>query len=246
MKLSFFLYFIPLIISSQSVFDLQLEPIYIDARSINDIRDFDLDSIPPYIYTSIPDLSTLDVETRKKKFIQLILPSIIFAKSQIRQAYNSINEKSLNDLYEYCSCKSKEEVLLCISEQPISIILAQAAIESGWGTSRFFREGLNLFGIHSYNNQDNRMIAKGGEISSPIFVKKYNNILSSVWDYLRTLARHEAYNEFRVQRFKHNNVMNLLRYLSKYSERRELYVNDIAIVIDHNDFLIYDTIKNDM
>jgi len=241
MRLFFLL--IPFLGFSQSVFDLKTEPIYIDAKTIDDIRNFTLDSIPPYIYTSIPDLSTLDVATRKKKFIQLILPSIIFAKSKIKKAYNNINTESLRFLYHYCNCTSQEEVLMCLSDQPNSIIIAQAAIESGWGTSRFFREGSNLFGIHSYSSNDNKLKAQGSNASSPIFVKKYHDILSSISDYLRTLARHAAYKDFRIQRFKKNNVIDLLKYLIKYSERRELYINDIETVINYNNLFIYDNIK---
>ena len=79
------------LIFSQSIFDLKTKPIYIHAESVDDIRGFRLDSIPPYIYTNIPDLTKLSVKQRKKKFIELILPSILFAKSNIVQALHNIN-----------------------------------------------------------------------------------------------------------------------------------------------------------
>ena len=166
MKFLFLIF--PFFLFSQSVFDIKKEPIYIDAKSVDEIREFTLDSIYPYIYTNIPSLKTLDVVQRKKKFIQLILPAILFEKSKIRKALKSINDDSVEELYLYCNCKSRDKLIECLSNQPNSIILAQAAIESGWGTSRFFIEGLNLFGVHSYNKNDLRMQAIGTTISSPV------------------------------------------------------------------------------
>ena len=63
-------------------------------------------------------------------------------------------------LYDYCNCATIQELYYCLSEQPNSIIIAQAAIESGWGTSRFFLEGFNLFGIHSFYSGDMKIKAE--------------------------------------------------------------------------------------
>ena len=243
MKFLFLIF--PFFLFSQSVFDIKTEPIYIDAKSVDEIREFTLDSIYPYIYTNIPSLKTLDVVQRKKKFIQLILPAILFEKSKIRKALKSINDDSVEELYLYCNCKSRDKLIECLSNQPNSIILAQAAIESGWGTSRFFIEGLNLFGVHSYNKTDLRMQAIGTTISSPVYVKKYNDISSSISDYLRTLAKSHAYTDFRMHRKGYDSVLNLIKYLTHYSERREQYVKDLELIIKHNNLFIYDSLDVD-
>jgi len=244
MKLFFFL-FIAASLYSQSVFDLNTRPIYIHAESVDDIREFNLDSIPPYIYTHIPDLRSLDVQTRKKKFIQLILPAILFEKSKIHNAFNNIDNTPLSELYSYCNCISKEKLEPCLSSQPNSIILAQAAIESGWGTSRFFMEGLNLFGVHSFSKNDKRIQAKGGDTSKPIYVKKYDNISASISDYLRTLAKSYAYEDYRNYRAQNDSVLFLIKYLDKYSERRQDYIDDLERVIKYNNFIEYDLIEID-
>ena len=228
---------------SQSFIDPSIEPISIHPESIDDIREFTLDSISPFIYTSIPDLSILDVATRKQKFIQLILPAILFEKARIKKMYNMIDESPPEFLYDYCNCKTIQELYYCLSEQPNSIIIAQAAIESGWGTSRFFLEGFNLFGIHSFYSSDMKIKAEGSDISSPVYVKKYDGILSSVSDYLRTLAKSNAYSEFRIRRFENDSVKKLILYLDKYSIRRELYIKDIQDIIEYNNLFIYDNIE---
>ena len=62
--------------------------------------------------------------------------------------------------------------------------------------------------------------AEGSDTSSPVYVKKYDGVLSSVSDYLRTLAKSNAYGEFRIRRFQNDSIKNLLLYLEKYSIRR--------------------------
>ena len=249
-RLFFFTFLLlPFTLLSQSLFESKIEPLLLHIDNANDILPLNFDSLEFYIYNQIPDLSHLSPDVRKKKFINLILPSILIEKSKIKTAYNYVVDNfdniSLNKLtqplYDYCNCITVEELLLCLTEQPNSIILAQAAIESGWGTSRFFLEGFNLFGIHSFSNEDNRI--KASSNSKPVYVKKYIDISSSVSDYLRTLAKGNSYLEYRKQRLEFKNVNNLIQYLTKYSERRELYIKDIALIIDYNNLTQYDTIQ---
>jgi len=228
---------------SQSVIDFNIQPIYIHAESAYDIREFNSDSISPFIYTNIPDLSILDVAARKKKFIALILPAILFEKARVKKMYDMIDESAPEFLYDYCNCKTVEALYYCLAEQPTSIIIAQAAIESGWGTSRFFLEGFNLFGIHSFYSGDMKIKAAGSDTSKPVYVKKYDGILSSVSDYLRTLAKSNAYSEYRISRFQNDSINDLLLYLEKYSIRRELYISDLQNIIEYNNLFIYDNLE---
>ena len=238
-----FIFFISISLFSQNTPNLNITPIYIHAENVSDIRELNLDSIEPYIYTAIPDLSVLDVNTRKQKFIQLILPAILFEKAKIKKMYSAINDSVIESLYTYCDCTKKQELFYCLSEQPNSIIISQAIIESGWGTSRFFLEGFNLFGIHSYYLDEMTIQAIGSNNSSPVYVKKYNDILSSISHYLRTLARSNAYKDFRKHRFENDSIFNLLLHLKKYSERRELYIKDLRDIIEYNNLSIYDNIE---
>ena len=79
--------------------------------------------------------------------------------------------------------------------------------------------------------------------SQRIYVKKYNNISESISHYLRTLARGNVYYKFREQRAVSNDIKKLISYLTHYSERRELYVEDILEIIEYNQLYRYDSIS---
>ena len=219
---------------------------FIKARTVEDIKKFSFDSIPRYKYTSVPDLSNLDVRKKKEAFINLILPSILIEKERIKimREYVFENKNGLpldtksKVIIDYCGCNEINSLLMCLTEQPTSIILAQAAIESGWGTSRFFIEGNNLFGIHSYNLEDERMKALNSD--DPVFVKKYDSISESIYDYLRNLAKSYAYKDFIEKRFLKKKPTDLIMYLEKYSIRRHKYTNDLRKIMVANNFTSYD------
>tara|TARA_B100001142_G_scaffold330177_1_gene396789 strand:- start:8335 stop:9138 length:804 start_codon:yes stop_codon:yes gene_type:complete len=242
----FFLSSLPLY--SQTFFESKIDPILIDIDNASEIQNLNSDSLKWYLYSQVPDLSKLTPDNRKKKFINFILPAILIEKEKIKTAYdyvfdnfNKINPNEITQpLFDYCNCIDKYELLLCLSDQPNSIIIAQAAIESGWGTSRFFKQGYNLFGVHTTKNDSNKMAANDSQL---IYVKKYNSISESISHYLRTLARVDAYHEFREQRVVSNDVKKLISYLTNYSERRELYVEDILEIIEYNQLCRYDTIS---
>jgi Bax protein len=251
LKYVFFLILLPLASLSQNFFNIKKNIIYIDANTSEDIVDLDLHNIRPFVYTKIPDLSGLTPSDKKNKFISMILPSILIEKDKLKDIYSHVlnnmdiieEDKDIQLLYDYCDCIDPNNLLLCLFENPTSVMLAQAAIESGWGTSRFFLEGFNLYGIHSFNIKDNRIQANNTLDDSPVYVKKYPDVLSSISDYLRTLGRVDSYAKYRETRMKSKNVIEMLQYLSKYSERRELYVKDISSIISFNNLTQYDTLK---
>ena len=235
---------------SQSLFESKFKPFLLDIDNASDIRTLNLDSLEFWTYNQVPDLSHLSVDNRKQKFIDLILPSILIEKSKIKTAYNYVLDNFDNiyldeitePLYAYCNCISRYELLLCLTDHPTSIIIAQAAIESGWGTSRFFVEGFNLFGIHAHKSNEAKIKANGSG-DAEIYVKKYNSISSSIFDYLRTLANGYAYNDFRKIRVEPVDVTDMIKYLDHYSERRELYINDLELIIEYNKLVDYDNLE---
>ena len=233
---------------SQSVFENTIRSIYIDNNNISDISSFKDGDVAPIIYLNIPNFSELTVTEKKLNFIYFLLPAILLEKEKIKKAYNYVvnhlEDTNVNDtiqsLYNYCNCTSSHELLLCLKEQPNSIILAQAAVESGWGTSRFLLEGNNLFGIHTYNNDVSKLKANN---SSLVYVKKYNTISESISHYLRTLAKGYAYENYRINRFKDVSPIELIHELKIYSERRELYIKDLESIIEYNNLTLYDNFE---
>ncbi|MTI29458.1 glucosaminidase domain-containing protein, partial [Xanthovirga aplysinae] len=203
---------------------------------------------------------TSDIKNDKKAhFIELVFPSILLARQQFENEYNKtlrINEAINQDKiisasdslfirkkFEEFNTKNLNELLLKLKPHPASLILAQAALESGWGTSRFFKEGNNVFGIWSFSSKDKRIKAKENREGQAIHVKKYDNLEESISDYLMLLARSSAYKKFREKRIQTEDPLKLTPYLSKYSELREEYVNNLNKVIRSNKMTRFDNFR---
>jgi Bax protein len=121
---------------------------------------------------------------------------------------------------------------------PLSMIMAQGALESSWATSRFAKEGNNLFGIWTWGetgmapaNRDEGMDHK---------VAKYESILDSVRAYVLTLNRLPAYSRFREIRKQTMNSLKLADGLLEYSERGDVYVWEVKNIIQYNNLRQYD------
>ena len=93
---------------------------------------------------------------------------------------------------------------------PVDMLVAQAVLESGWGTSRFAEEANNLFGIRTWD-KDKGVLPKGMSESTPWRVKSYETKCDSVQDYMNLLNYHSPYEKFRELRtkyFKNNQPLN--------------------------------------
>ena len=84
---------------------------------------------------------------------------------------------------------------------PYEMIIAQAALESGWGTSRFGIEANNLFGIKTWD-KDKGLLPHGMSEDTPWRVRVFKTKCNSVQEYIRILNEHPAYKEFRALRAK--------------------------------------------
>ena len=89
-----------------------------------------------------------------------------------------------------------------LSRVPTSIIIAMAGVESGWGTSRFAKEGNALFGVRTWDLKNVEHMKAKGNMDAPWGVKKYLTKCKSVKDMIDILNRHPAYEEFRKEREK--------------------------------------------
>ncbi len=228
------------------------------------IKDASVDSILPVsdtiilpiVYTNVPDLKHVDTKKRTEKFIDLMLPSVLLAQEKMSLKRQKIKEIDslihinigtkedslfLKDVLKEYKSKTVEEVLNRLHTHPVSIILAQAAIESGWATSRFCQEANNVFGIWSYNKNENRIMASGSRGGKKVYLRKYDSLFESIYDYLETIARADAYRQFREMRLSSTDPFRLIWYLNNYSERRYEYVRSLRNMIEYNDFCKYDT-----
>ena len=100
---------------------------------------------------------------------------------------------------------------------PEKLALAQAIVESNWGNSRFAKEGNALFGIKTWNLNEQH-IKPLGSPNANFGLKKYSSYCDSVADYLHTLNTSSQYKKFRELRDKRASVIEMIEALGNYAE----------------------------
>lgn len=198
-------------------------------------------------------LQNLPVKTKKYRFFKLVLPPVQKVDRELRSLYlqtkkdieTGRNSKRLHQLMRIYKAKDPLDLLKRIKPHPISITLAQAAIESAWGTSRFFVEANNVFGMWSYSSDPTESIdasktRKGGRT---IRLKRYKSIEDAIRAYYKNLATNKAYRCFRQARYYNDNPYELVALLHHYSEKGELYPVELIKIIKHNNLTRYDVKK---
>lgn len=186
--------------------------------------------------------------SKKEAFLEKILPIInevynekqfnyLNAKSDIE---HSVNLDRIEKLKKKFKSKTNEELLAKMKPHPISLTLAQSAIESDWRTSRFAKEANNLFGIWSFSKNDQRLQAGKTRDGKKIFVRRYDSYKDSIDHYYRLLSKGRYFKDFQKLKGETDNPFKLSEGLLMYSEKREVYVNSIKDRIKENDFTKYD------
>lgn len=213
---------------------------------------------PVYIQT-LPDMSELDVKQRKRQFIAFMLPLILRANQEIddrRQKIDVTFNAGLNsqliqwaELYNVkTASRSAEEIhaelMRRVQPVPVSIALAQGAVESGWGTSRFAIQGNAIYGQWAWS-ADAGIKPKDGRYENAV-IRSFANLFDSVRAYMHNLNTHRAYAEFRTVRHQkagaapHDLVPALLDTLDQYSEKRQVYINTLIDVMNDNQLWTFD------
>lgn len=231
---------------------ITLEPVRIEAIEFADVISISDSLVPPIVYKRIPDLKKLSIPERKKAFIDIVLPSVLLVQDRIEMDRNRINEvinmaeiipadtAFVNEMMKTYKVSSIYDLPSHMITPPVCIILAQAALESGWGTSRFFLEGNNIFGMWSYSTSHKRLAAGEKRGDRQIYVRKFDDIYASVMNYYQTLGRLRAYANFREALQTETDPIVIVGYLNKYSERGEAYTNTVASLIRQNEMEKYE------
>ena len=113
---------------------------------------------------------------------------------------------------------------------PFEMIIGQAALESGWGTSRFAKEAKNLFGIRVFSKDSPHLLPRGIKKWSGWGVRVFPSKCASVIEYVRLLNEHPAYKEFRELREKTNDPIKLIKTLDKFSTTADYDQRVIRII----------------
>lgn len=213
--------------------------------------------VKPVLYTHVSGLEKLPVRKAKAKFISAVLPSILVAKHHIEQRRQSIvalqekkswiREDSILflDMKSRYRAKDIEDLILRLGPMPTSIVLAQAAVESGWGKSRFFLSANNLFGVWSFNTRESRIVARRTRENKKIYLRSYPDMSESIVDYFEILARSRSYKNLRKARQETADPFAILPHLKNFSERRVLYTNQLKKIIVRNNLTRFDAYQID-
>tara|TARA_B100000965_G_scaffold113925_1_gene94049 strand:- start:7371 stop:8501 length:1131 start_codon:yes stop_codon:yes gene_type:complete len=195
---------------------------------------------------------------RKELFIKIVLPLILEENNIIKldrkrlfvilnKNNNSKSERDwLNKKFKQYGVVNRDLTTLKIrmDEIPVSLAIAQAAKETGWGTSRFALEGNALFGQWTYSGEGIKP-AKSDSGSSHK-VMKFKVLQASVRAYQRNLNTHSSYKGFRearaIQRDNYGelNSLELVRFLDKYAETGDEYTEILIKIIKQNSLNDFD------
>ncbi len=198
---------------------------------------------------------------RKRLFIQIVLPLIVEENAKIRldrkelfrilsKNINTEKEKSwLKDKFKQYGLKDGDFYSLKVrmDEIPISLAIAQAAKETGWGTSRFAQEGNALFGQWTWSGEGIR--PAGVDKNAKHKVAKFAVLKASVRAYQRNLNTHSSYIEFRKERAIQRdndgklNSLKLVNYLDKYAETGQQYIDVLKQIIKQNSLTDFDDVN---
>lgn len=206
-----------------------------------------------------------DTLRRKKLFFGALLPLILMANEELRverahvlalQArYPEVTKDSgldeLADVDRYwleglharygTEPGDWHALLLRLDEIPVSLMMAQAIQESGWGTSRFARDGNALFGQRTWNADEDGIVPDLRSKGQTYRVKSFPDLMAAVRSYMQNLNTHDAYADLRKQRARLKQQPSsapgkaLAATLTRYSEESGGYVKALNGLIRDND-----------
>jgi len=202
---------------------------------------------PKYTPYNVP--KNMSTKKKKERFLYLILPPTQYVHKQLMQRYkkiaddinNSRNIAQIEALKKKYGASSNEDLLARLKPHPVSIVLAQAAMESSWATSRFFLEANNIFGMWSVDPKEERIAAgeqRDGNVT--IWLRKFDTIEDSIKAYYDLIATVPAYTKLRKLRLETNDPFVITQGLDRYSEMGKAYIDEINSVIRHNNFTRFD------
>ena len=240
-----------------------IEQLFIDTNyTLEKVRETKLVNIGNKIDHFPVEIKSIDnTKKRKSFFIQIVLPLIVEENAKIkldRKELFRILSKNINTKKEKKWLKEKFKqyglkdgdfysLKIRMDEIPVSLALAQAAKETGWGTSRFAQEGNALFGQWTWNG--NGIKPAGADEDAKHKVAKFSVLKASVRAYQRNLNTHKSYIEFRkeraIQRDNNNKLdsLVLVNYLDKYAETGQQYIEVLKKIIEQNSLTDFDDVN---
>ena len=226
-----------------------------DVRKNKLVKPIDIGLLPN-------EMNSISSSKKKKEmFIKIILPLIVKENTKIRidrkRLFTILNKSSNTDIEKkWLEKKFKQygvrqndfsSLKVRMDEIPASLAIAQAAKETGWGTSRFAQQGNALFGQWTWSGEG--LKPKDAEKSEGHKVMRFNVLQASVRAYQRNINTHSSYEDFRLARAKLRDLgkpldsLILSEYLDKYAETGNEYVKVLQKIIQQNNLKDFDDAK---
>ena len=232
--------------------------------------EYDLDKVrdekqvKPIYFTRLPrDLDKIKtIKAKKETFLQIVLPLVVAENEKIETDRNYllkvIRDNDSSEKLQWLKRKFKEykvkdgdinELIEKVDIVPTSIALAQAAKESGWGTSRFALEGNAIFGQWTWDGVGIEPLDKSDDQGHKIL--KFPILRASVKAYITNLNTHPSYKSFREKRLmlrqsnKALSGIDLIHELENYAETGKEYTRILEQIIEQNDLQEFESVVID-
>ena len=232
--------------------------------------EYDLDKVrdekqvKPIYFTRLPrDLDQIKtIKAKKETFLQIVLPLVVAENEKIETDRNYllkvIRDNDSSEKLQWLKRKFKEykvkdgdinELIEKVDIVPTSIALAQAAKESGWGTSRFALEGNAIFGQWTWDGVGIEPLDKSDDQGHKIL--KFPILRASVKAYITNLNTHPSYKNFREKRLmlrqsnKALSGIDLIHELENYAETGKEYTRILEQIIEQNDLQEFESVVID-
>lgn len=188
--------------------------------------------------------TNMSAKEKKFRFRCLVQPPLEAVYIELTHQYQRVqatiqrneDDETIEQLKTTYNASTNQQLLQALKPHPMSIAIAQAAIETAWGTSRFFREANNLYGIRASTQFQPRIAAARKKGNKTLWLKRYDSIKASITDYYLVLSRAQAYEDFRLMKMKTTDPHQLVKKLRHYSERKDAYVKELSSMIRFNQF----------
>ena len=211
----------------------------------------------PVKYNGILDFDSIAETKRKVVFLSYMLPAIVVERERLldqvrhiefiesrmiaRSPLRSEDLLFFKEMMQKYDASSIKDLKIRIFPHPVSLVLAQAILESGWGTSNVFSRANNPFGIMSFSSEEQRKKFMNPDQQTEIYVRRYDDVYQSVEHYFYFIAKLSSYEKFRKKWWERSPTSDLVRLLKSYHETNE-YTSLIESIIQKNDLEKYDNI----
>ena len=194
-------------------------------------------SLIPVKYNGTLDFDTISEADRKIVFINYMLPAIVIERDRLMDMVHHIefiengmiNKRPLKisdltffkEMMQKYDASSIKDLKMRLLPHPVSLVLAQASLESGWGTSKVFSRANNPFGIIAPPGDEKGRKFKNLISQTELYVKTYSSVNQSVEHYFFFIAKMTSYEKFRKKRWGRGSSSDLVKLLKSYHETNE-------------------------